>query len=535
MKKRKKWMAAVLALALGTSMLAGCGKDSGDKSDVKADAGSNGAKQVVTVGANSDWGDISPFGTMSQTRSAVMYNFYEYMAVRKDFGAALEDMEKECAKEITQVDELTYEIEMYDNIKDSEGNAITAEDYAWAAATMKEKGNYEKLNSYLDSVTATGDYTVQLKLTDNPLGAIEYMMNIIPVISQKAYEESVDEMATKPVTTGPYIVESLVPGATLTLVKNENYWQTEESQKHALAGQNVDKIVYSLITEPSQMSTALQTGSIDLAQYMDNTALDTFYKDGKATEGYEAYTLNSNVMFSVLPNCSDKSVVGESADLRKALYTAIDADAVLQAMCNGLGTRLNAMANPISGDYVEAWDEAAYYPYDPDEAKAMMEKAGYKPEELKLTLLTLPMLDKAAQVIQANLSEIGVTVEIASYEDALYQTYKLDDSQWDIMLDIKGTDDFVTFPWSLLFDNRSFEGKTANFIVDEDLQSKIEAAISTDTHGEDTVKAVQEALNENGYCYGLYTTNNYIIGKSGAVSEMDYIQNAFVLPGCCTY
>ena len=144
MKKRKKWMTAVLALALGTSMLAGCGKDSGDKSDVKADAGSNGAKQVVTVGANSDWGDISPFGTMSQTRSAVMYNFYEYMAVRKDFGAALEDMEKECAKEITQVDELTYEIEMYDNIKDSEGNAITAEDYAWAAATMKEKGNYEK-------------------------------------------------------------------------------------------------------------------------------------------------------------------------------------------------------------------------------------------------------------------------------------------------------------------------------------------------------------------------------------------------------
>lgn len=535
MKQRNRFLSVLLAATMSVALLAGCGGNSDSSStDVAEDSG-DGTIETVTVGVNSDWGDVSPFGTMSQTRTAVMYNFYEYMAVRKDFGASLEDMELECAREITKVDDLTYDVEMYDNIVDSEGNEITAADYAWSANTMKEKGNYEKLNSYLDTVTATDDYTVEIKLTDNPLGTIEYVLNIVPVISQKAYEESGDEMATKPVSTGPYSVQELIPGSTLTLTKNENYWQTDESARHALAKQNADKIVYTLITEPSQMSTALQTGSIDFAQYMDNTALDTFYAGGQSTDGYEVYELNSNVMYSVLPNCSDQSVMGESTELRQAIYTAIDSDAILQAMCNGLGTKLNAMANPISGDYVDAWNSKDYFSYDPDAAVKMIEDAGYDPADISLTLLTLPMLEKAAQVIQANLADIGITVEIASYEDALYQTYKLDETQWDIMLDIKGTDDYVTFPWSLLFDNRSFDGQTANFIVDDELQTRMEAALSVDTHSEDTVNAVEEYLEENGYCYGLYTINKYTVVRAGTTSELDYFQNSYVLPGCCTY
>lgn len=536
MKKFKKILAVGLTVVMCVGMLAGCGS-SGEESNNSNSSEGGGTTDIVTIGVNSDWNDISPFGTMSNARSAVMYNFYEFMAVRKDFGAELEDMVLECAKEIKKVDDLTYDVVMYDNIKDSEGNAITAADYAWSATAMKEGGNYEKLSSYLESVTAIGDYTVEIKLSDNPLGTIEYVLNIVPVISQKAYESSGDGMATKPITTGPYIVEELVPGSTLTLVKNENYWQTDESVRSALSTQNADKIVYKIVTEASQMSTALQTGDVDFAQYMDTTAIDNFYTNGQATKGYEVYQLNSNMMFTVLPNMSKESVLSESVALREAVYYAIDSEAAMKAACGGYGSRLYAMANPLSADYDAAWDGREYYEYNPDTAKAKIEESGVDLSGKKLRILTLPAmnLDKVAEVIQAELQEVGIEAEIISVEDALYQTYKLDPKQFDLILDIKGTDDFVTFPWSLLFDNRSFDGVTANFIADDELQKKLEECLSPDTHSQETVDAVENYLEENAYCYGLYTTSNYIVTKEGLFSNVEYLQDAFVLPGCSTY
>lgn len=540
MKKRMtKILAIGLIAAMGTMLLAGCGNSTGDKgSNTQAkSSGSTSASDVITIGVDSDWNDISPFGTMSTTRTAVKYIFYEYLAVRKDFGAELEDMELQCAKEIKKVDDLTYDITMYDYIKDSEGNEITADDYAWAAMAMKDAGNYEKLNSYLESVTAVDDYTVEIKLSDNPLGTIEYVLNIVPVISKTAYEASGDKMASKPVATAAYKVEEMVPGSTLTLVKNEDYWQTDESLVSAVSKQNIDKIVYKVVTESTQMSTALQTGDIDMAQYMDTTAINTFYADGEAVSGYQVEELNSNLMFSVLPNMSSDSILSESRELREAIFYAIDAESCVQAACGGYGSTLSAMANPLSADYDETWNDGDYYSYDVDKAKEKLEKSGVDVSGKKLKILTMPAmnLDKVAEVIQAELAEIGIDSEIVSVEDALYQTYKLDSTQFDLILDIKGTDDFVTFPWSLLFDNRSFDGETANFIVDDTLQTKLETALSPDTHSQETVDDFENYLEENAYCYGLYTKSLYIVAKEGKISKFDFLQGSYVLPNCSEY
>ncbi|MCD8014722.1 MAG: ABC transporter substrate-binding protein [Lachnospiraceae bacterium] len=499
---------------------------------------SEGTADSVTIGVSVDWSDISPFGTVSNGRTAVRYTFYEYMAVRKDFGAELEDMELECAKEITKVDDLTYDVEMYDYITDSEGNAITAADYAWAATEMKETGNYEKINSYLDSVTAIDDYTVEIKLTDNPLGTIEYILDVVPVISQAAYEASGDGMATKPVTTAAYSVENMIAGSTLTLVKNENYWQTDDSVRSVVSTQNVDTITYKVVTEATQMATALQTGEIDVAHYMDTSVISSFYADGTATSGYQVEELNSNVMYSILPSMSENSILSQSVELREAIYYAIDASSCMIAATGGYGTTLSAMANPLSGDYDDAWDERDYYEYNVETAQEKLAESGVDVSGVTLKILTLPTnnLDKVAQVIQAELLQIGINSEIVAVEDALYQTYKLDDTQFDLILDIKGTDDYVTFPWSLLFDNRSFDGGvTANFIADDELQSLLETVLSPDTHSEETVDAFESYLEENAYCYGLYTGNVYVIAREGVISSFDYMKGSYLLPGCCVY
>ena len=74
------------------------------------------------------------------------------------------------------------------------------------------------------------------------------------------------------------------------------------------------------------MATAIQTGDIDVAQYMDTTAIDPFYANGKATNGYQVEQLNSNMMFTVLPNMSKDSILSTSKELWEAIYYANNAD-----------------------------------------------------------------------------------------------------------------------------------------------------------------------------------------------------------------
>ena len=537
MKKFRKIVAIGLTVAMSVGLLSGCGSSGGSSSDKGAGSSSGGTVDKVTIGLNDNWNDISPFGTMSAMRTAIMYNFYEYAAVRKDFGCSLEDMELECAKEINKVDDLTYDVVFYDNIKDAAGNEITAEDYAWSATEMKKAGNYEKLTSYLDSVTAKDTYTAEIKLSDNPLGTIEYILNIVPVISKKAYEDSGDGMTTKPVTTAAYQVKEMIAGSTITLEKNKDYWQTDDSKRSSVSTTNVDTIVYKVVTEASQMATAIQTGDIDVAQYMDTTAIDPFYANDKATAGYQVEKLNSNMMFSLLPNMSDESIVSQSKELREAIYYAINSEDCLKASCGGYGATLSAMANPISGDYVNSWNDRDYFNYNIETAKQKLKDSGVDVSGKTLKILVQPAfnLDKVAEVIQASLEEIGIKSKIVNVEDALYQTYKLDPKQYDLILDIKGTDDYSTFPWSLLFDNRSFDGQTANFIKDDKLQDLMEKSLATDTHNEESVNAFETYLDENAYAYGLFTRANYIVAKEGKISKFEYFGGTYMLPGSCEY
>lgn len=50
-------------------------------------------------------------------------------------------------KELTQVDELTYDVEIYDYIHDQAGNPLTANDIKFCYDTAKESGNLPKLAS----------------------------------------------------------------------------------------------------------------------------------------------------------------------------------------------------------------------------------------------------------------------------------------------------------------------------------------------------------------------------------------------------
>ena len=99
-------------------------------------------------------------------------------------------------------------------------------------------------------------------------------MNRAPIVSKKAYEESADQMATSIVSTSPYMVTDFVPNVSITLEKNPNYWQTDESLQCPLyKDMTADKLSYTKISEAAQQTIALETGAVDVFEGISNTEI----------------------------------------------------------------------------------------------------------------------------------------------------------------------------------------------------------------------------------------------------------------------
>lgn len=558
--KTRKLAALLLAVLMLLSLLTACGSGSSgatsggsetsaatsgcsetadaDSSDSAAVETGSDAYTVVTIGVDADLADCSPYGAQGGARAYYYRIIYEFLAQRTSFGAVLEDMELQCAKSITTEDNLTYHVEMYDYIYDAAGNHITAADFEWSANKMIELATYPKVNSYVESVTATGDYTLDITLTAVELGAIEYVVSIIPVISRQAYEDSGDGMATRPVTTASYQLTDYTSGYGMTLTANENYWQTDDSLRYSGSYTNVDQIDYRVITEAAQMSIALQTGTIDVAQCLDSSIIPEFYNDGVTTEGYSILEVVGGTAANVCFNCDPTSVLGDNVALRQAVLYAINNEDVRLAFCGAYGYELQAFAPLVASDYVSAWNDRDYYGYDVDKAKELLAEAGYEAGEVSITLMcrNVPSFVTAAQVIQAELGEIGINVTLFTPEDALYDTCCADPTQYDMWFDLSGCDDFCTFPWGLIFDNRSFSsGTTKNLISDPELQAAFEAASAVETHGEETVAAFEQILDDNAYGYGLFGLYQYYCANSEKIAGLYYIDGQSLVPGCFVY
>src|SRR5699024_8771254 len=98
--------------------------------------------------------------------------------------------------------------------------------------------------------------------------------------------------------------------------------------------------------------------------------------------------------------------------VRQALNYAIDVDELLDSILNGYGTKMTGPLSELNTAYVETED----YGYDPDKALELIKEAGYKPEEISLTLETpsgrYPMDSHVAQGIASQLKKIDIDVEV---------------------------------------------------------------------------------------------------------------------------
>jgi peptide/nickel transport system substrate-binding protein len=214
--------------------------------------------------------------------------------------------------------------------------------------------------------------------------------------------KSAADNKTNPVGTGPFRLKNWVKGDRVELVRDPNFWDT--SKKIAL-----DDVTFRFINDPQAQVAAMQSGDVDA------------FPEFGAPELYSKFQ-NDPRFAAVIGNTELKVVAGmnnarkpfDDPRVRKALMMGVDRALLVKGVWSGLGQPIGSHYTPNDPGYI---DLTGVHPYDPKKAKALLAEAGY-PSGLTFSFKTPQMsyATRTAEVLQAMMSEIGVTMKIVPTE-----------------------------------------------------------------------------------------------------------------------
>lgn len=532
---KKKLLAMILAFAMVLS-LASCGGSgntaaNGDTSGSnvsnsstdKAENSSEG-KNTVTVGLNGTVTDVAPYAATNTVSEPIRNVLYQSLFTTANV-SSMETIPV-IGKSWEWVDDTTASIEIYDYVHDVEGNPITASDVVFSYETCTAAA-VQSDTTYIESIKATGDYTLELKLTTDSESTMVKLLSQLAIISQTAYEADPE---TTPGTTA-YKLTSFTNGAEYVCEKTDNYWQTDELNAYNQQA-NIDKIVFQCIPEATQMTNALENGEIQIAINVDGREASRFEEGGEDEAGFAVDTYSSNFSLCMLFNCGEDSLCND-INLRKAILYAIDADTVVDIVLNGAGIPASDLGSDAMNGFNQEWLDEDYFSYDASKAADYLAQSSYNGETLKLEAES--SYSAELELIQTQLSAIGINSEIQTFENALWQEEKVagtGESSWDISLDGMGGS-VLPNAWKVKFNPANFAtGLPQTGYLDEELNELLLTA--ADTLDADDIEAFHDRLVEQAYAIGLYVTATKCVTVD-TITDICYNNMGHVAVNSCNF
>lgn len=540
---KRKVLATILALAMTCSLMA-CGSSGSDASqsgngsgaaesgeaEGNAETASAGGPVELHVAQDMDPGSMAPYGTEGP-RNVPCNMIYESLGNispdKTEFYLVL-------AKSLEETEPNVYDIEIYDYITDSEGNPMTADDVIFSYDKYLETGLNLQYTASLESYEKTGDYSVRITMSDDAqVGALETMLEKVRIITQAAWEASADEMATTPVGTATYILTNYTTGQQLTFAKRTDYWQTDDSKRCIYQQSNADTIYLDIITDASTQAIAMQSGQLDISQFIPTADMVNFVDDsGAARDGYIAEYVLHSALFQIVYNCGENSPMSD-INLRKAVAYAIDSQAVMTTGWGANGYAATTLASAYSADYDTALDNNEYFPYDPELAKEYLADSSYQGENIRI-LVTSNFPSDSAALVLSYLQAVGINAELLSYENAQYLALNADNTgtEYELEIEAPNSTGYICSN-SYEYDKNHRENGLPHIMVDDpELQELFDTMAARDTNSKETATAFLNYIQENVYGYGLGYRMKCCIGVD-RVQSIAFNEWGDLLPAAC--
>ncbi len=394
--------------------------------------------------------------------------------------------------------ETTYLIKLRNDIKWSDGQVFTAEDVIFTIDTLKNvESIYSNNVKNIVKTTKIDFNTIQIT-TDQEIPFFEYNL-IFPIMSKKFYEGENFLKTVKnnqPLGTGKYKITQNNAG-TIILSKNENYKREELT---------LEKITINKYPNLSELYNAFKTRKIDLMT-TTNIGIEKYI----GTIGYNKVELSGREHDFLAINT--QSDILSNKEVRQSIAKAINKENIVRQIYNNKYKVTNYFLD--YGNWLKG--ETGETSYNQELSKQILlengweykynkwqKKINYSTKRINLKLVVPESNQErilVAEMIKANLEEIGIKITIIKANNDQYQNY-LKNKNYDMILTgtVIGTSPNLETFFGI--DN------LANFSNEE--LSKIINEVKNITKEEilkEKYKRIREIYNEEVPYIGLY--NNY--------------------------
>ena len=320
-------------------------------------------------------------------------------------------------------DARTYVFHLQDGFQFSNGEPVTAEDVKATYDAIRDPRTHSPKQQELEAIEAVevlDRLTVRFRLRYpfapflNATG-----LGILPA-SQIA--TSPGKALAHPIGSGPFRLQEFVLDERLVLARNSTY---------PLGPPRLAGVLFVVVPDPVSRLLELKRGTLDLVQNaIDPDSLDWLRKQPNievvTRPGTTFQYLGMNLR---APPLSDVRV-------RRAIAHAIDRDAIVDTILKRLATPATGLLPPTHWAYSP---DVATYAYNPKRAKELLDEAGYTDPDgdgpaprfhLSYKTTVIELRRRIAEVLQGQLAQIGVALDVRSYEWAtFYNDIKRGNSQ----------------------------------------------------------------------------------------------------------
>ena len=331
---------------------------------------------------------------------------------------------KMAAESIEQTDPLTVDFTLREGIMYTDGyGEMTAEDVKFSLERIADPANespYAGDWSALKEVEVTGKLSGKIHLKNQyvPLWSTTLPNTSAIVLSQKAVMDAGGKLGTEPVAqSGPYLLDDWQPKQKTVLKKNPD-WKYEQG--------GFEEIHIIPIEDPATAERGFEAGDLDYT-WTSVSSLPRL----KENPPPNSVVLEKPSLAYVWLGINQDNEALKDVRIRRAIQHAIDRQTVVDAAYFGAA----AVGNGIIAPGLPGSRDAVTYDYDPDKARALLAEAGVSSLNVSLDILNQSERLLAAQVIQANLAEVGVNCEIKQNDSGTFWT--LGSKDGDYFMDLQ--------------------------------------------------------------------------------------------------
>ncbi len=412
-----------------------------------------------------------------------------------------------------------YEVKLRD-AKWQDGAPLTADDVKFTFEYAKQHDGiyYSSIWNWLDSIEVVDGKTVRFIFKEPHYPEWTYYLYTIYIIPEHIWskiDKPLEEANTNPIGSGMYKLKSYDQNQ-VVYEFNDEWWGRD-----VFGTPGPRYIVYLRVASNNVALAMLVRGELDWSNFFlpgvpqlvqQYDFIHTWYKD-------KPYHLPANVAFLFINN---QKYPLNLTEFRRAVAYAINVDEIINRVFEGTVIKSNSVGFlPIPSwqkYYAEDLDKSMGFTYDPEKAKQILDRLGFKDvdgdgyretpqgEVLKLTIIVpFGWTDwmEAIRIISENLAAVGIYVE-PKFPD--FSKYFDDLTKGHFDFAINNFNSFVSpTPWTMynwLFyrdtppiGENSWNGNFGRYFNDE-VQRIMDQILVTPMDDEATLKQLYRRLQE---------------------------------------